>query len=143
MQRSATGPPVAAVPNATKRAVFCQFSPSNALRTGTVLAPFPIHLGNKPSRCAPGHPPALFALRNITFFIQIPPPRCLFSDRIVNSNQQTQWCEALYQSKGNELVLYGRALGLSHGEAEDVLQETFIALMQRSAVPSQPEHYCV
>ena len=39
--------------------------------------------------------------------------------------------------------MYGRALGLSHTEAEDVLQETFIALMQRSAAPSQPEHYCV
>ena len=62
---------------------------------------------------------------------------------IVNSQQQTEWCEALYQSKGSELILYGRALGLSHGEAEDVLQETFIALMQRSAAPTQPEHYCV
>ena len=61
----------------------------------------------------------------------------------VNSDQQTEWCEALYQSKGTELALYGRALGLSHTEAEDVLQETFIALMQRATAPSQPEHYCV
>lgn len=79
----------------------------------------------------------------MTFFIQISVPRCLSSDRIVNGHQETEWCEALYQSKGSELLLYGRALGLSHSEAEDVLQETFIALMQRSAVPSQPEHYCV
>jgi len=57
------------------------------------------------------------------------------SDRILNSQQQTEWCEALYQSKGSELVLYGRALGLSHGEAEDVLQETFIALMATLSSP--------
>jgi len=40
-------------------------------------------------------------------------------------------------------VLYGRALGLSHSEAEDVLQETFIALTQRAEAPIQPMHYCV
>jgi RNA polymerase sigma-70 factor (ECF subfamily) len=41
------------------------------------------------------------------------------------------------------LVLYGRALGLSHAEAEDVLQETFIALMQQAQPPVKLEHYCV
>lgn len=41
------------------------------------------------------------------------------------------------------LILYGRALGLSHGEAEDVLQETFIALMQKPERPREPEHYCL
>jgi RNA polymerase sigma-70 factor, ECF subfamily len=41
------------------------------------------------------------------------------------------------------LILYGRALGLSHSEAEDVLQETFIALLERETAPEQPEHYCV
>lgn len=53
------------------------------------------------------------------------------------------WCEALYDAKAAELILYGRALGLGHGEAEDVLQETFIALMQMDFPPEQPEHYCV
>ncbi len=53
------------------------------------------------------------------------------------------WCERLYQTKASELILYGRALGLSHGEAEDVLQETFVALMARTQVPEQPERYCV
>ena len=53
------------------------------------------------------------------------------------------WCETLYRAKASELVLYGRALGLSHGEAEDVLQETFVALMQRPQPPELPEHYCV
>jgi len=53
------------------------------------------------------------------------------------------WCEALYRAKASELILYGRALGLSHGEAEDVLQETFLALMRRPQPPNMPEHYCV
>ncbi len=39
--------------------------------------------------------------------------------------------------------MYGRALGLSHAEAEDVFQETFVALMQRSEAPELPEHYCL
>jgi RNA polymerase sigma-70 factor, ECF subfamily len=53
------------------------------------------------------------------------------------------WCERLYEAKAAELILYGRALGLSHGEAEDVLQDTFIALMQMDSPPERPEHYCV
>ena len=53
------------------------------------------------------------------------------------------WCLRLYEKKAAELILYGRALGLSHGEAEDVLQETFLALMQKPQVPLKPEHYCV
>ena len=53
------------------------------------------------------------------------------------------WYEKVYEAKAAALVLYGRALGLSHGEAEDVLQETFVALMQKTAAPEQPEHYCV
>ena len=53
------------------------------------------------------------------------------------------WCEELYDAKAAELILYGRALGLSHGEAEDVLQETFVALLQRTEPPARPEHYCV
>lgn len=53
------------------------------------------------------------------------------------------WCLRLYEIKAAELILYGRALGLSHGEAEDVLQETFLALMQKPRVPLKPEHYCV
>jgi RNA polymerase sigma-70 factor, ECF subfamily len=61
----------------------------------------------------------------------------------VNDKEKSGWCETLYEAKASELVLYGRALGLSHGEAEDVLQDTFVALMQRAAPPSQPEHYGV
>jgi len=61
----------------------------------------------------------------------------------VSADEQPGWCEALYHAKASELLLYGRALGLSHGEAEDVLQETFMALMQRPDAPTKPEHYCV
>ena len=53
------------------------------------------------------------------------------------------WCEAIYDAKAAELILYGRALGLSHGESEDVLQETFVTLMRLTGVPAKPEHYCV
>lgn len=61
----------------------------------------------------------------------------------MTTGEQQNWCEALYEAKAAELVLYGRALGLSHGEAEDVVQETFVALMQRAEIPSKPEHYCI
>ena len=53
------------------------------------------------------------------------------------------WSEKLYEAKASELILYGRALGLSHMEAEDVLHETFVALMQHAEPPHQPERYCV
>ena len=41
------------------------------------------------------------------------------------------------------LVLYGRALGLSHIEAEDVLQDTFLGLMRRGEPPEEPDRYCL
>ncbi len=53
------------------------------------------------------------------------------------------WCEAIYDVKAAELLLYGRALGLSHCEAEDVLQEIFLTLMEKPLPPARPEHYCV
>src|SRR5258708_38574997 len=53
------------------------------------------------------------------------------------------WCESLYEGKAAQLVLYGRALGLSHSEAEDVLQETFLALLQQEERPEKPLHYCL
>lgn len=40
-------------------------------------------------------------------------------------------------------MLYGRALGLSHGEAEDVLQDVFRELLKREDRPQRPEHYLV
>jgi RNA polymerase sigma-70 factor (ECF subfamily) len=61
----------------------------------------------------------------------------------VNDEPIGHWCQALYERKGADLLLYGRALGLSHCEAEDVLQETFIALMALEAEPRQPVYYCL
>jgi RNA polymerase sigma-70 factor (ECF subfamily) len=61
----------------------------------------------------------------------------------VSDDNQPGWCEALYEAKASELILYGRALGLGHGEAEDVLQETFIALLKLANRPVQPQHYAV
>lgn len=74
------------------------------------------------------------------FFIQISAVQCLWNE-IVSQNA-SDWSESLYEAKAAELILYGRALGLSHAEAEDVLQETFLALMAKER-PLQPEHYCV
>jgi RNA polymerase sigma-70 factor, ECF subfamily len=53
------------------------------------------------------------------------------------------WQRQLYEEKASELVLYGRALGLSHSEAEDVLQETFMALLKVEHEPDNPVHYAV
>jgi len=61
----------------------------------------------------------------------------------VNAGQTPRWCERLYRAKASELILYGRALGLSHVEAEDVLHETFVALLALAEEPEQSERYCV
>lgn len=55
----------------------------------------------------------------------------------------SDWLENLYETKAAELILYGRALGLGHAEAEDVLQECFVTLMDKPEQPAQPEHYLV
>jgi len=47
------------------------------------------------------------------------------------------------ESHAPQILLYGRALGLGHSEAEDVLQETFLALMQKDEEPEEPRHYCL
>ena len=44
----------------------------------------------------------------------------------MNLGHTPAWCERLYRAKAAELILYGRALGLSHAEAEDVVQETML-----------------
>ncbi len=84
-----------------------------------------------------------------------PPQKKLFSEFLyksagsgvnglkVSSDQTSAWCERLYQAKVAGLILYGRALGLSHGEAEDVVQETFVVLLRLAERPEDPERYCV
>src|SRR5579859_7949549 len=61
----------------------------------------------------------------------------------MNGNEHKDWREELYDAKAAELILYGRALGLSHSEAEDVLQETFVSLLRLLVLPAKMEHYCV
>ena len=55
----------------------------------------------------------------------------------------SDWRRNLYETQAAGLVLYGRALGLSHGEAEDVVQETFVALLRLEEAPENPLHYCL
>ncbi len=61
----------------------------------------------------------------------------------MTDNDLSRQCQRLYDAKAAQLILYGRALGLSHAEAEDVLQECFLALMRLKTVPLQLEHYCM
>lgn len=56
---------------------------------------------------------------------------------------QDGWCERLFAAKAAGLILYGRALGLSHSEAEDVVQDTFMALLKLPEPPDAPEWYCL
>ena len=93
--------------------------------TGKMLPDKRLHIGNK-------------FYTNYTLRVSIP-----VELEFVSCEQQSGWCEVLYHAKSADLILYGRALGLSHGEAEDVLQETFLALMQRPQEPDKPEHYCI
>src|SRR5882724_9811 len=88
---------------------------------------------------------SLFVIRHLAgtvkIFIQISRQRCLW-DETVNGNSQ-HWSQELYENKAVQLILYGRALGLSHAEAEDVLHETFVVLMQQEQRPAKLENYCV
>lgn len=63
--------------------------------------------------------------------------------RVNETEPNAGWCKSLYEAKAAGLILYGRALGLSHNEAEDVVQETFIALLKLPGKPDEPEHYCL
>ncbi len=67
----------------------------------------------------------------------------VYAGRTVNLGHTPPWCERIYKAKAAELILYGRALGLGHSEAEDVLQETFLSLLQTDRTPEEPERYCV
>lgn len=49
----------------------------------------------------------------------------------------------LYRGKAAGFILYGRALGLSHAEAEDVVQETFVSLCRLTDIPDEPLFYCL
>ncbi len=59
----------------------------------------------------------------------------------MDSNGQHGAAAALYQAQATKLLLYGRALGLTHAEAEDVLHEVFAGLIKVTEWPAQPENY--
>lgn len=59
------------------------------------------------------------------------------------TDESKHWCESLYEERAAQIILYGRSLGLSHSEAEDVLHETFVALMAQKSAPEKPLHYCL
>jgi RNA polymerase sigma-70 factor (ECF subfamily) len=62
----------------------------------------------------------------------------------VNESGENQaWCSDLYESKAAGLILYGRALGLGHGESEDVVHEVFTELIRRPEPPLEPARYLV
>ena len=61
----------------------------------------------------------------------------------LNETTGHDWRRRLYEEKAAQLLLYGRALGLSHCEAEDVLQETFVALLRLETDPEEASHYAV
>ena len=68
------------------------------------------------------------------FYTNSPAAVSIWVTGIVGEANPT-WCQRVYEARAAGLILYGRALGLSHGEAEDVLQETFLALMQLTERP--------
>lgn len=54
-----------------------------------------------------------------------------------------EWCRELFEAHAAGLLLYGRALGLAHAEAEDVVQEVFLELVRREEPPAQPDRFLV
>src|SRR6187551_3203259 len=61
----------------------------------------------------------------------------------MDTDGSSHWQEQLYRDKAAELLLYGRALGLSHAEAEDVAQDVFLQLLEHKSAPANPAHYLV
>jgi RNA polymerase sigma-70 factor (ECF subfamily) len=59
----------------------------------------------------------------------------------VSTEALLQQAEHLYDAHAAQLVLYGRALGLSHAEAEDVLHEVFRAWLALEVAPRHPAGY--
>ncbi|MBL9134334.1 MAG: sigma-70 family RNA polymerase sigma factor [Verrucomicrobiales bacterium] len=60
-----------------------------------------------------------------------------------SGNESVHWAEPLYDACAAELVLYGRAMGLGHAEAEDLLHDTFRAVLTLPEPPKEPRFYLV
>jgi RNA polymerase sigma-70 factor (ECF subfamily) len=75
--------------------------------------------------------------------IQIRGWQCLWGEHLNREAANRPWCEALYEERAPGLILYGRALGLDHGEAEDVVHEVFAVLLGLPEPPTRPDRYLV
>jgi RNA polymerase sigma-70 factor (ECF subfamily) len=71
------------------------------------------------------------------------PGRCLLGEVQSDPPTSESWAAPLYDATAAQLVLYGRALGLSEAEAEDVLHDTFRVLLGTAQVPREPRSYLV
>ncbi|MCC7374310.1 MAG: sigma-70 family RNA polymerase sigma factor [Verrucomicrobiales bacterium] len=60
-----------------------------------------------------------------------------------SGNESNHWAEPLYDACAAELVLYGRAMGLGHAEAEDLLHDTFRAILALEETPKEPRFYLI
>ncbi len=67
----------------------------------------------------------------------------LMSRMDASAQKRVHWCREVYEAHAAGLLLYGRALGLSHAEAEDMIQETFLSVLKLEAPPSNAHHYIV
>ncbi len=61
----------------------------------------------------------------------------------VGTSAGRPWAEELFEAQAAGLILYGRALGLGHSEAEDAVQDVFTVLLQLGDCPRQPAQYLV
>ena len=50
---------------------------------------------------------------------------------------------AVYDACAAKVLLYGRALGLSHVESEDILHDVFASMLGRSIALEKPENYVI
>jgi hypothetical protein len=73
------------------------------------------------------------------YFIQISRLWCL-SNETVTGPEQSAWCGSLFEAKAVELILYGRALGLSHDETDDCFRATGNAKRGLLNITNHPVH---
>ncbi|MCC6231687.1 MAG: sigma-70 family RNA polymerase sigma factor [Verrucomicrobiales bacterium] len=59
------------------------------------------------------------------------------------SRSPRSWAEQVYDECAAQLVLYGRALGLGHAEAEDVVHDTFRVLLELRECPREPKFFAL
>ncbi len=59
------------------------------------------------------------------------------------ATSERAWAERVYDECAAQLVLYGRALGLGHAEAEDVLHDTFRSLLELKESPLEAKFYAI